>query len=244
MKPLLHAELLKLRTTRTFLALTAAALALSLLVVVLAASLSNEMSDDEARDLFAADFTGLFILLLGVMGMAGEWRHRTITSSILAAPKRWRFLVAKTLAYAAAGALISIIVSVTIRAVGVPILTSRDLAAVDAGELADVLWRNLAVAPFMGALGVTVGGLVRNQIVAIVGLLALSFVVEPLLLGLVPEYGRLGPTSGAPNAIINVEAFGENEDQLSTTEGVGVMLAWVGLTFAAAGVLFERRDVA
>ena len=48
------------------------------------------------RELFTADFSGLFILLLGVMGMAGEWRHRTITSSVLAAPDRLRLLAAKT----------------------------------------------------------------------------------------------------------------------------------------------------
>ena len=47
--------------------------------------------------------SSLFILLLGVMGIAGEWRHRTITSSLLAAPDRLRFLAAKTLAFAAAG---------------------------------------------------------------------------------------------------------------------------------------------
>jgi ABC-2 type transport system permease protein len=241
---LLHAEVMKLRTTRTFVALTGAALALSLLVVVLASTLSNEMSDDEARDLFTADFTGLFILLLGVMGSAGEWRHRTITSSILAAPRRWRLLAAKTLAYAAAGALVSLIVSLTIMAVGVPILESRNLADVEAGELADVLWRNLLVSAFLGALGVGVGALVRNQVVGIVALLVFSFALEPVVLGLAPEWGRFGPTSGAPNAIIDVEAFGEDDEQLSPAAGILVMLAWVGAVFAAAGVLFQRRDVA
>ena len=243
MIPLLRAELLKLRTTRTFFALMGAALALSLLVVVLASTLSDEMSDDEARDLFTADFTGLFILLLGVMGMAGEWRHRTITSSILAAPRRWRLLVAKTLAYAAAGALISLVVTVAIMAVGTLILSSRDLATVEAGDLADVLWRNLLVSALLGALGVGIGGLVRNQIVAIVALLVFSFVLEPALLGLAPEWGRFGPTSGAPNAIIDVDAFGEEDEQLSTAAGVLVMLAWVGAAFAAAGALLQRRDL-
>ena len=56
------------------------------------------------RELFTADFSGLFILLLGVIGMAGEWRHRTITSTVLAAPDRLRLLAAKILSYAVAGA--------------------------------------------------------------------------------------------------------------------------------------------
>ncbi|HWC25986.1 MAG TPA: hypothetical protein VG474_05320, partial [Solirubrobacteraceae bacterium] len=95
MSVLVQAELLKLRTTRTFVALVAASLALSLLVVVLSGLLADDWNAENARDLFTADFAGLFIVLLGVMGMAGEWRHRTITSTFLAAPDRIALLTAK-----------------------------------------------------------------------------------------------------------------------------------------------------
>ena len=64
MTALLRAELLKLRTTRTFASLVGATLALSLLVVVLSALLEDNLSEDDVRMLFTADFTGLFILLL------------------------------------------------------------------------------------------------------------------------------------------------------------------------------------
>ena len=159
MKALLRAELIKLRTTRTFVVLTAAALAISLLVAVLTTTLQDEWTEDDARDLFATDFTGLFILLLGVMGMAGEWRHRTITSTVLAAPRRLRLLSAKTISYAVAGIAISLIVTVTIMAIGTLILSARDLPTVGLGDLADGLWRNLVVAAYLGALGVCIGGL-------------------------------------------------------------------------------------
>ncbi len=158
MKALLRAELIKLRTTRTFVVLTAAALAISLLVVVLTTTLQDEWTEDDARDLFTADFTGLFILLLGVMGMAGEWRHRTITSTVLAAPRRLRLLSAKTISYAVAGIAISLIVTVTIMAIGTLILSARDLPTAGLGDLADVLWRNLVVAAYLGAFGVCIGG--------------------------------------------------------------------------------------
>lgn len=240
----LRAELLKLRTTRTFFALMGSAVVLSLLVVVLTATLSEGIGEREVRDLFLSDFTGLFILLLGVIGMAGEWRHRTITSTVLAAPVRTRLLAAKTLSYAIAGAVISFVVTVTIMAVGTLILSARDEATAGAGDLVDVLWRNLVVAAFLGGFGVCIGALVRNQVVAIVGLLVFSFAVEPTLIGLVPEVGRFGPTFGAPNGFLEVESFGgDAELQLEPSVALLVMVGWVAAGFAAGAATLRGRDL-
>ena len=244
MSQLLRAELLKLRTTRTFVALVGVTLALSLLVVVLTALLSKRIEPGDTRDLFSADFTGLFIMLLGVIGMAGEWRHRTITGTILAAPDRLRLMGAKMLAYAAAGVVLSLIVTVTIMLVGTIILSSRGFDTAGVSDLLDVLWRNLLVAALVGALGVGIGGLVRNQVVAIIGVLIVGFVVEPSLFGLAPDVARFGPTQGAPAGIQDIEFFGDDSnDTLSPGIATLVMLGWIGLFFAAAGVRLKRRDL-
>jgi ABC-2 type transport system permease protein len=242
---LLKAELLKLRTTRTFVALVAAALALSLLVVVLTALLGKHFTERDVKSLFTADFTGLFILLLGVMGMAGEWRHRTITGTVLAAPDRLRLLAAKVIAYAAAGALLSLIVTLTIMVVGTIILAARGVPTIGVADLLDVLWRNLVVAALLGALGVGIGGLVRNQVVAIVGILIVAFAVEPTLFALVPDVGRFAPTSNAPSGIIHANPFGDQSTTDLLTPGIAVlvMLGWIGLFFAAAGARLRRFDL-
>jgi ABC-2 type transport system permease protein len=245
MSALLRAELLKLRTTRTFAALVGSALSLSLLVVVLTAILEDGVDEEQVRDLFTADFTSLFILLLGVMGMAGEWRHRTITSSVLAAPDRVRLLAAKTIAYAMAGALLSLIVTVTIMVVGTVILSARGETTADFADLLDVLWRNLTVAALLGAFGVGIGALLRNQIAAIIGVLVLAFVLEPTLVALAPDVGRFGPTSGAPNAILGFEGggFDDEGDVLAPGAGVAVLLGWIGAAFAAGAALLRARDL-
>jgi ABC-type transport system involved in multi-copper enzyme maturation permease subunit len=242
---LLKAELLKLRTTRTFVALVAAALALSLLVVVLTALLQKHFTESEAKNLFTADATGLFILLLGVMGMAGEWRHRTITGTVLAAPNRLRLLTAKFIAYAAAGALLSLIVTLVIMFVGSIILSARGQPTVGLTDLLDVLWRNLLVAALLGALGVGIGGLIRNQVVAIVGILIVAFAVEPTLYALVPDVGRFAPTTNAPGGIIHANPFGDQSTTDLLTPGVAVlvMLGWIGLFYAAAGARLRRFDL-
>jgi ABC-2 type transport system permease protein len=239
---LLRAELLKLRTTRTFVALVAAALLLSLLIVVLTVLLTDEFSEQEAREVFTADLSSLFILVLGIMGLAGEWRHRTITGTILAAPERIRLLIAKVLAYAAAGALLSLIVTVAIIAVGSLLLSVGDKTTVGISDLADVLWRNLLVAALLGAVGVCVGGLVRNQVVAIVAVLITSFAVEPALMGLAPDVAKYGPLLNAPNGIIGINPFGD-EKPLDEAVALLVMLGWIGALFALTAVLLRRRDL-
>ena len=243
MSALLRAELLKLRTTRTFFALMGVALALSLLVVVLTTTLSSDFTEEDVRSVLTSDFTGLFILLLGIVGMAGEWRHRTITGAILAAPDRVRFTASKLLAYAVAGIVLSVVVTVTIMLVATLILSSRDETTLGIADLADVLWRNVVVAGLSGALGVCIGGLVRNQVVAIVGILVVAFVLEPALLGLVPEVGKFGPTAGAPAGITGVNFVDEDQDLLSPLVAVVVLLAWVGAGFAATAALLRRRDL-
>jgi ABC-2 type transport system permease protein len=245
MTSLLRAEMLKLRTTRTFAALVGAALALSLLVVVLTALLNKDFQPGDVRDLFTADFTGLFIMLLGVMGMAGEWRHKTITGTVLAAPDRLRLLAAKSLAYAAAGALLSLIVTLTIMLVGTIILSARGFETAPLSDLVDVLWRNLLVAALVGALGVGVGAVVRNQVVAIIGVLIFGFVLEPALFGLLPEVARFGPTQGAPAGIQDINPFGDQEDNILLAPGLAVlvMLGWIALFFAAASARLRRGDL-
>ena len=96
-------------------------------------------------------------------------------------------------------------------AVGTLILSARGLTRSAPADMADVLWRNLLVAAFAAAIGVCVGGIVRNQVVAIVGLLVFAFVLEPTLLALVPDVGKFGPTSGAPNGILGIGGVDEDE---------------------------------
>jgi ABC-2 type transport system permease protein len=246
MTALLRAELLKLRTTRTFLALSAVAVGTSVVITALIALLSEPSSEDVLVDVFTSDTSSLFILVLAVVGISGEWRHRTITSSLLAAPDRLRFLAAKTLAFAAAGLVLSLLISVAVTIVGLAILSVRDLPQPGAGELLAQLGRNAMVAALLGAFGVGIGALVRNQVSAIVGVLVFSFAVEPTLLALAPEVGRFGPFGGLPTAAADIPGDvigGEDLDLLAPGLAVLAMLGWIGAAFAAGAVLLRRRDL-
>ena len=246
MSALLHAELLKLRTTRTFAALAAVAVVTSMLLVALT-SLTGEPTEDSVLvEVFSSDTSSLFILILAIVGISGEWRHRTITSSLLAAPDRLRFIAAKTLAFAAAGAALSLAISVAVAILGYAIVSWRDLPVPEAGELLALFGRNAIASALLGALGVGIGGVVRNQPTAIVGVLLLSFAVEPVVISVLPEVAPFGPFIGLPLGVQDISAsdIGLSElDVLSPGLAVLGMLAWIGAFFAAAAVLLRSRDV-
>ncbi len=66
-----------------------------------------------------------------------------------------------------------------------------------------LLGGTLAATALWGAIGVALGTIVRNQVGAIIGLLAWGFVAENLLFALVPDVGRLGPVH-AQDALIGL----------------------------------------
>ena len=246
MKALLQAELLKLRTTRTFAALAAAATVTSVLIAFLMALLTEPSAETVVEDVFASETASLFILILAIVGISGEWRHRTITSSLLAAPNRTRFLAAKTLAFAAAGVALSLAISLAVAIVGYLVLSLRDLPLPDIAELLSQYGRNAILAALLGALGVGIGALLRNQPTAIVFVLVMSFVIEPTVLFLLPELGRFGPFVSLPLGVQGVEGGALGLDEVTIFSG-GVaslgMLAWIGVFFALAALLLHRRDV-
>jgi ABC-2 type transport system permease protein len=237
MTALLHAELLKLRTTRTFAAIVGTTAALSLILVALGAILGKE-TDPQA--LFTNNSITYVIVLLGAIGMTGEWRHRTITGTVLAAPDRLRLLAAKALSCSVAGIVLSLLVTVATMLVGTLILHARGETTLGVGGLADVLWRNLAVAALLGPLGVCVGALVRNQVVTVVGLIVMAAVIEPSVTQVAPAVARFGPLAGAPGGVLGGADAGA---LLAPGLALAVLLAWAFAVFTAAAWRLQRRDL-
>jgi len=239
----LRAELLKLRTTRTFFAMVVSAVALAVLIVVLVTSLSTELTQDDVREIFGnIDTAWLFVLLLGVIGMAGEWRHRTIASTVLAVPQRLRLMAAKLLAYATAGVVLSLVVNLAVMTIGTLILSGRGEQTLGFADLVDILWRNLVVAGYFGALGVCIGALIRNPPVAIVVVLMWIFVIGFTLSGVAPGVWKYDPFGGVASGIL--QASQEDDDELLPV-GLALLTAagWVAAGVAAATATFTKRDL-
>src|ERR1700733_12991064 len=112
---MIRAEFRKLRTVRsTWLLLGIAQLLVIGGVSGLMIQRDDPTSLDAQRGAVAhVGLVSLFSLLLGIMAMAGEYRHRTITDAFLAAPRRYRLVGAKLVVAAGAGLLFGLAASAT-----------------------------------------------------------------------------------------------------------------------------------
>jgi ABC-2 type transport system permease protein len=115
------AELFKLRTTRTSWGVALGSLALVLAISTIAALAGEFSADDETPGPDLLEISGLvqiFALVLGILIVATEFRHGTITPSLLAVPNRVRLILAKLIAALGAGALLRNQVGAIIGALG------------------------------------------------------------------------------------------------------------------------------
>jgi ABC-type transport system involved in multi-copper enzyme maturation permease subunit len=243
MIPQLRAEVLKVRSTRTTLGLVLGMIAIILLFVVLTALLTSEPEmgqTDQQRQLFAiGSFAGLFSALAGIMLVTGEYRFGTIRPTYLFTPRRSTVLVAKVAASLVAGFVFALVGEILSVGIGGAILQQRsisidlsrhDLWLLTAGTLiGTALW---------GGIGVGLGMIVRNQVGAIIGILAWGFVIQNLLFALAPSVGRWTPDQ-AQNGMMGLT------DAHLLDPGIGglVLVAWTVALCVAGAVMAARRDV-
>jgi ABC-2 type transport system permease protein len=247
----LSSEWLKIRTTRTFFWLLVALFALITLIVVAGVVSSQKEDISSARnqlDMLGIGSLALFIaLIMGLIISTGEFRHGTITPTLLATPSRASVVSAKALAgsffavvlVGLAEALVAIELAIVLPAKGVDF-------AIQGGPAARFIGWTLIAAALWGALGSGLGLVIRNQIGAVVICFAWLIIIENLIIVILRTHaidshaGRFLPDQ-ATGAILDTGAGGP--DTLSHLGGATTLCAWVALATISALVLLRRRDV-
>jgi ABC-2 type transport system permease protein len=241
---LVAAEWLKLRTTRLLAGTVPAAVAISAAAVA-GTILSHdggaplESSEGIRRALSVTGTGAIVVLIVGVILSAGEYRHGTAADTFLTTPQRHRVVAAKLAVGAGLGLAVGAVTSLT--AVGVAALVYDIEGATFPFGDADVwltLGGTLAYTALFAVLGIALGALVRNQVVAVSGALAWLAVVEHTLVNLVPDLGRWLPAA-AGQAAVRTPLDG----LLSPLAGTVLLAAYTAL-FAVAGIrATASRDV-
>jgi ABC-2 type transport system permease protein len=242
---LIRAEFTKLATTRLIYGMAAAMAAFAVLTVA-----ANILDRQGAPPLSADNFPMLVggpvtllsgaALLLGILGMAGEFRHQTVTQTFLVTPDRGRVVAAKLVAYPLAGITLALGILAFTAAVATGWLAAKGMAPslLDA-RLGRVLVGAVLAAGLCGLVGVGVAALVRNQVAALVGVLVWVLLVEGLLMSLLnaPSLAKWLPSAAAA-ALTNPGGA-----QLSRLAGT-LLLAGYALALALVGTrLVVRRDI-
>jgi hypothetical protein len=239
MTTLIRGELIKATTTRTIFAYGAMAVVLAVgqVLALILPAWGDPMSLADKTEAIAG--LPLLVLLLGLVGGAGEYRHRTAAPATLVAGRdRGSVLLARAGAYAAAAVVVAALTTAVTLAVGLPLLAHRPGPDVGAGDVALVAGGTLVAAALSAAFGVALGALVRNQVVAVTGTLVVIFVVLPLV-------GVISPTA------LDVTPFGAAQgvagaglETLSIGAAGAILAGWTGAALSAALVTERRRDIA
>jgi ABC-2 type transport system permease protein len=245
---LIGSEVTKLRTTRTFYGVTIGAVGL-VVVISLIASLAGSFGPSDTTP--GADLLGiagivqLFTLVLGILAVSTEYRHGTITPSLLVVPDRTRLVLAKLAAHLVAGLGIGLLAYGLCALFVLPILNARDVdSALEGSELVKIIIGGSIASALFAALGVGLGALVRNQVGAIVGSLAYVFVIEPLV-GIIPGVDDIVAKWGLGGLSDGLAAGTTDSDtDLFSQVPAGLIFAGYVAIFLVAGIyVMRRRDV-
>jgi ABC-type transport system involved in multi-copper enzyme maturation permease subunit len=243
-----RSELLKVRTTRGWWAY------LSVLVGLVGIATAAEVGSRDEAERTGLEFqlllveligiTSLLAIILGITMVTTEFRHGTITPTVLATPSRERVLAGKTIA----GVLLALLFAAL--AIVVIILVASIWTTIDGGELAlvdgEVFER--AAKTVLGVvlwllLGVAIGSVVHNQVAALVGTLLWIFLVETLLVGLLSLVDLEGWDEYLTfHAIDGADGTG-GDNLLDYGPALAVTLGWIALLGAAGMIRTRRRDL-
>ena len=191
MNNLIRSELLKQRTVRLpLIAMAAAAITGALTAIAIITTSDHAGNPPLDRHSLTQLVNSPFAvvagaaLLLGIFGTAGEFRHQTITSTLLVAPRRGQLLTAKVLVHAGLGAVLAVVACAVSLAVSIPWLTAHHVPLAGPADVARVVAGIVVAAALFGAAGAGFGALVANQTAAVTVSLVWLLAVEGLVVSI------------------------------------------------------------
>ena len=190
----------------------------------------------------------LLLLTIGVLMIGAEYRHKTITSTFLATPKRLQAMLAKVVALLVIGALYGLISIVSSVGVGATVLKLAGHDPFPSSEVFRTMALSLLVLGLWGLIGLGVGILIKNQVAALLIGIGVAWIVEPVA-GLLLGFWDFGAEhivkylpSQATSAVVNsVTQGGQQVARLEWWAGALVLAAYAAV-LAGFGIWRTLRE--
>jgi ABC-2 type transport system permease protein len=249
---LVRSEVLKIRSTQVWFWMMLLALAFTALgtigtVVAAVSDHDNGNPVDYYAVFTQSQGAGVALLVLGLLGLTTEFRHKTITPTLLATPNRWQLLAGKAASYAVFAVVYAIfcvvvnfaIAIIWLKAAGVPVEFSHGVpGGVGKAFLTLVL---------TGMFGLGLGALIRNQAAAMVFGIVYFFILDNVL-NFVPwvRKGYAYTPGGAVKAFNSnghVEGMPGDVHLLAPALGGVLLLLWSLALLIGGGQVSLRRDI-
>ena len=250
MTRVLRSELFKMRTTPGLWIVLAVTLVLTALLGILPAFLVTgpdghgrfiaPMTVHHLRLLVGAGYQPAILLapVIGVLCITSEYRQKTLSVTLLTTPRREEVLVAKALTSAILGICLGVASLVMVAAMGIPLfLTQGGTLSTLLHQVGPVVPGLLGAYALLAIFGMGFGTLLRNQVAAVICVLALTLVLEPILVLFV--HGVLhADLNWFPSRSTAAVAGGLTRGTQSDNNLNGSLLSWWagGLTLLAWGI--------
>ncbi|MFC0627963.1 ABC transporter permease [Kribbella deserti] len=264
MIPLIKGEITRLRSTRLPLWALLAAVASGAGLTGILSLTGPENATPAMPGIDTAQGAGLVVgiaglllfvpALIGTIAVTGEYRHRTIGTTFLVAPKRSRVLAAKLLVYGLCGVCYGAIASTAsaVALLGAAAVRGVDLA-IAPGSLLFLLAKLAIAAAVYMVLGVAIGALARHQLVAVGIVLGYFYFLEYVLMiipGVNSIYAFLpgGATASLTSFTFLTDTVADQTSSgilapLPPLGGALVLLGYASVAAAIAAVVPLRRDL-
>lgn len=197
----------------------------------------------------------VFPLLVGALMVTGEFRHKTLTPTFLATPRRGIALMSKVIVAVFVGVVFGVIALLATVLPGAGLMAAFGIdSELGQPDTWAMLGRALLALVIWTIVGVGLGAFLRNQVIAIVVVLAFTQFIEPIVrlgagfIDWLGEVTRFLP-GAAGDALVGVSFFGA----FGSGSGTGTELEWWagGLVLAGYAIVFLllgwatawRRDV-
>lgn len=195
----------------------------------------------------------VFPLLAGTLMVTTEFRHKTLTPTFLATPRRGVVLGGKFVIGVLVGLLYGVVGSIAAIGAGAGVFAAFGLdTQLTSSDTWVLVGRMLLVFALWAVVGIGVGTVVRNQVAAIVIVLAVTLFVEPIVRTIAGVVDGLDAVarwfpSAASDALVGQTIFGAvgagGSEPLEWWLGGLVLLGYAVVLVAIGLVTTWRRDV-